>query len=106
MVMDETSRTPCGRPPLSKNDNHPASPETWDAVKKSLWTSCPTSACSVVDASAAPTPADIRLWKWPGRHTSSRYCFIQPTEGWANFDRISLFTKASKAKVKETTRWA
>lgn len=75
IVMDENSKdTVWWTSDEYKNDNHPASEETWKAVKPWPRTSCRASASSWSMASAVPTltPAwpCASSWKWPGRHTS------------------------------------
>ena len=60
--------------PEFKNDNHPASIETWNAVKKLAQEELSNKRLFVVDGfcGATTTPAwpSASSWRWPGRPTS------------------------------------
>lgn len=112
IVMDETSKdTVWWTSPEYKNDNHPASPETWDAVKKIALDELSNKRLFVVDALRRqprhPHGHPLHYGKWPGRHTSSRTCsFSPPRKSWPTLSRISLFTTLPRQRSRTTRSWA
>ena len=106
IVMDETSKdTVWWTSPEYKNDNHPASPETWDAVKKIALDELSNKRLFVVDAFCGAnhdTRMAIRFIMevaWQAHFVKNM--FIQPTEEeLANFEPDFVVYNASKAKVE------
>lgn len=106
IVMDETSKdTVWWTSPEYKNDNHPASPETWDAVKKIALDELSNKRLFVVDAFCGAnhdTRMAIRFIMevaWQAHFVKNM--FIQPTEEeLANFEPDFIVYNASKAKVE------
>ena len=106
IVMDETSKdTVWWTSPEYKNDNHPASPETWDAVKKIALEELSNKRLFVVDAFCGAnhdTRMAIRFIMevaWQAHFVKNM--FIQPTEEeLANFEPDFVVYNASKAKVE------
>ena len=106
IVMDETSKdTVWWTSPEYKNDNHPASPETWDAVKKIALDELSNKRLFVVDAFCGAnhdTRMAIRFIMevaWQAHFVTNM--FIQPTEEeLANFEPDFVVYNASKAKVE------
>ena len=106
IVMDETSKdTVWWTSPEYKNDNHPASPETWDAVKKIALDELSNKRLFVVDAFCGAnhdTRMAIRFSMevaWQAHFVKNM--FIQPTEEeLANFEPDFVVYNASKAKVE------
>ncbi len=106
IVMDETSKdTVWWTSPEYKNDNHPASPETWDAVKKIALDELSNKRLFVVDAFCGAnhdTRMAIRFIMevaWQAHFVKNM--FIQPSEEeLANFEPDFVVYNASKAKVE------
>ena len=106
IVMDETSKdTVWWTSPEYKNDNHPASPETWDAVKKIALDELSNKRLFVVDAFCGAnhdTRMAIRFIMevaWQAHFVKNM--FIQPTEEeLADFEPDFVVYNASKAKVE------
>ena len=73
--MDDTSKdTVWWTSPEFKNDNHPASVETWNAVKKLAQEELSNKRLFVVDgfcgANHDTRMASASSWRWHGRPTS------------------------------------
>ena len=106
IVMDENSKdTVWWTTPEYKNDNHPASEETWAAVKKIAVDELCNKRLFVVDASCG-TNKDTRMAvrfilevAWQAHFIKNM--FIQPTdEELENFEPDFVVYNASKAKVE------
>ncbi len=106
IVMDENSRdTVWWTSEEYKNDNHPASEETWKAVKKIAQNELSNKRLFVVDAFCGANP-DTRMAvrfimevAWQAHFI--RNMFIKPTEEeLANFKPDFVVYNASKAKVE------
>ncbi|MCQ2792511.1 MAG: phosphoenolpyruvate carboxykinase (ATP) [Bacilli bacterium] len=105
IVMDENSKnTVWWTTPEYKNDNHPASKETWEAVKKIALEELSNKKLYVVDAFCGANK-DTRMAvrfimevAWQAHFIKNM--FIQPTaEELANFKPDFIVYNASKAKV-------
>ncbi|MCQ2794853.1 MAG: phosphoenolpyruvate carboxykinase (ATP), partial [Bacilli bacterium] len=105
IVMDENSKdTVWWTTPSYKNDNHPASKETWEAVKKIALEELSNKKLYVVDAFCGANK-DTRMAvrfivevAWQAHFIKNM--FIQPTaEELANFKPDFVVYNASKAKV-------
>ena len=106
IVMDENSKdTVWWTSDEYKNDNHPASKETWDVVKKIAQEELSNKKLYVVDAFCG-TNADTRMAirfimevAWQAHFVKNM--FIQPTEEeLKNFEPDFVVYNASKAKVE------
>ena len=106
IVMDENSKdTVWWTSDEYKNDNHPASPETWDAVKKIALDELSGKRLFVMDAFCG-TNHDTRMAirfivevAWQAHFVKNM--FIQPTEEeLENFEPDFVVYNASKAKVE------
>ena len=104
IVMDENSKdTVWWTSDEYKNDNHPASQEAWDTVKKIALEELSNKRLFVVDAFCGAnkdTRMAIRLLlRLHGRLISLRICLSsQPLRSWRTLSRISLFTMLPRQK--------
>ncbi len=80
IVMDENSKdTVWWTSDEYKNDNHPASEETWNAVKEIALKELSDKRLFVVDAFCGANEVSwlsVLLWKLLGRHTLLKICLL------------------------------